>query len=59
MASIDIKGILDKRNKNMLIIDGRKDDIYKEEENYTFNIKSENEISSFIFINFTLVLILS
>ena len=44
MASIDIKGILDKRNKNMLIIDGRKDDIYIEEENYTFNIKSENEI---------------
>lgn len=44
MASIDIKGILDKRNKNMLIIDGRKDDIYKEEENYIFNIKSENEI---------------
>mgnify|MGYP004490920013 FL=1 len=43
MASIDIKGILDKRNKNRLIIDGKKDDIYEEEENYIFSIESVQE----------------
>lgn len=43
MASIDIKGILDKKNKNRLIIDGKKDDIYEEEENYIFSIESVQE----------------
>ena len=43
MASIDIKGILDKRNKNRLIIDDKKDDIYEEEENYIFSIESLQE----------------